>query len=331
MLDTKKGASAQATLGNGRSVKRRRITNRIVPPPLNIFSDFMRNLVSPLLYSNASGSILDEHWDNLIILDACRLDSFSEAVSEVLGMKSVPSRISEGSDTYSFLVNNFGWTRHDDIVYVTANPVVSSATPRNFFKMIDVWKYAWNERVGTVSPSDVCNYALEAKELHPDKRLIIHFLQPHAPYLSSETIARRMRQSETNRPGARILGMDITFFPLSVSFQVDCLPIDSRYQAYKEDLREVIKCVAGILPALNGKTVVTADHGEAFGERLHRFVPLRIYGHLPVRMPVLVRVPWLTIQGEKSSQASRGSVSTSKLSRADEDIINQRLKSLGYI
>ena len=68
--------------------------------------------------------------------------------------------------------------------------------------------------------------------------------------------------------------------------------------AYKENLRLVIPYVELLLHKLSGKTVVTSDHGELFGENVLKFIPIKVYGHGIGRNPSLVTVPWWVITNE---------------------------------
>jgi hypothetical protein len=122
--------------------------------------------------------VYDEEWDNLIILDACRYDTFKE-LNTVEG--KLESRISRGSATQEFLVENF--RKHpqkktfEDVVYVAGNPFVSWLLPAGIFhRVYPVWDYGWDENLLTVPPEPVVSAALEARRLYPDKRLIVHFM-----------------------------------------------------------------------------------------------------------------------------------------------------------
>ena len=121
-------------------------------------------------------SVMEEDWDNLIILDACRYDTFKEVYGEC------DYRYSKGSSTIEFLRKNFFGMRFLNTVYVTANPFVNRFS-QSFYKVISVWKDGWNYDLGTVLPDVMVEYALEAENQYPDKRLIIHFIQPHYPYI----------------------------------------------------------------------------------------------------------------------------------------------------
>jgi hypothetical protein len=61
--------------------------------------------------------------------------------------------------------------------------------------------------------------------------------------------------------------------------------------AYKENLRHVLKNVEDLLEIINGKTVITSDHGNLIGDRLSP-IPVRGYGHPSgLRAPELVKDP----------------------------------------
>ena len=79
-------------------------------------------IFSKILIKNAEVYIVDESWDNLIILDACRYDIFKE-LNTIDG--ELTSRISRGSCTTDFLNENFRKypqpSELKKIAYVTSN------------------------------------------------------------------------------------------------------------------------------------------------------------------------------------------------------------------
>ena len=59
---------------------------------------------------------------------------------------------------------------------------------------------------------------------------------------------------------------------------------------YEDNLRIVLKSISNLIDDLDGKTVITSDHGEAFGEQ-------GIWEHpLETHIPVLIEVPWLEVK-----------------------------------
>ncbi len=70
---------------------------------------FLYYILSPLLFKkNNSFYIFSEPWDNLIILDACRYDVFEEVFKKRNMKGKLEYRISRGSWTVEFLLENFG-------------------------------------------------------------------------------------------------------------------------------------------------------------------------------------------------------------------------------
>lgn len=229
--------------------------------------------------------VLDEDWDNLIILDACRFD----VLKQVLGDK-VDYRISRGSTTLEWVRENFPDERYDDIVYVTANPWVHKVAGNSFHKLIPVWRDGWDEEMGTVHPKTTTEFALKAIERFPGKRFIVHYMQPHAPYIVENDIPTKhvkhvrefVRQLEKGNLN-----------PVMV------------WDVYKRSLEATLPYVYELIEALNGKTVVSADHGELFGKKVLFFnFAAHPWG---LRVPELIQVPWVVYQGGAKRQSGKPS------------------------
>jgi hypothetical protein len=130
---------------------------------------------------NKTDQLMDEEWDALILLDGCRYDQF-EALNVLPG--ELESRISLGSTTKEFLRENFAGETHWDTVYVTASPMYRTVEMDDaFHDVVDVWQTDWDEERQTVTPDAVMSAALKAREAYPDKRLFVHFMQPHYPFI----------------------------------------------------------------------------------------------------------------------------------------------------
>jgi hypothetical protein len=240
--------------------------------------------------------VMEEDWDNLIILDACRYDAFAR-------LSSLPGRLekrtSRGEVTWNFLQNNFEGRTYYDTVYVTANAAVGSNADRlNVYKLIGLWEGDGSAAPGLrafVPPETVVDRTLAEHEANPDKRLVAHFLQPHEPFVrrNGEEIPldSPYRNYEAVREGE--------------------VAREEIVEVYEENLQLVLDQVQRLVDELNGRTVVTADHGELLGEGvspltafLHPRWPLHerhkfAYGHyVHVRAPELVEVPWLVIEGD---------------------------------
>jgi hypothetical protein len=248
---------------------------------------FVKKAAIPLFDSHNKGvEILSERWENLIILDACRYDEFREYFSSSGLMGRLEHRVSGGSSTPQFLRFNFKRPYYDDLVYVTANPWVDKLMEGRFHALVSVWKSGWDERNQTVMPETTFSYAVSAKLAHPRKRLIIHFIQPHHPFIGIN-FPRRKKVEPT------LLSMR------DLDYQQLIANDEELREAHKRNLEQAMPYVERLLKVLPGRTVVTSDHGEALGEWIHPLVPLRVYGHIDhIRIKSLVKVPWLIVNGE---------------------------------
>ena len=255
------------------------------------------NHVVPKYFSHKRNSgvyVWKEDWDNLIILDGCRYDIFAEKLNNSNIHGKMEKRISRGSSTEEFLLENFGGGRKfPDIVYITANPFVHTMLdPDTFFKTANVWKGSWDEENGTVMPSEVVKAALRTYIRYPHKRIIVHFMQPHSPFIGAYSKKGNFWQVALSEGKNEVM------------------------KAYSSNLDLVFPYVKKLLGKLEGKTVVTSDHGEACGERA-TFMKIPIYGHPGgVHIPSLLEVPWLIIIHNRPLRETR---------RRIKDIVN-RLK-----
>ena len=274
-------------------------------------------------------NVTNEQWDYLIVLDACRYDYFQANHKDFIDGE-LQKRISTGSCTNDWRDVNFP-DKYDDIVYISGNPHFSDKTSvydykagEHFHKVEDVWRYSWSR--GTVLPEDMNKAAIQALIKYPGKRVIIHYMQPHAPYLvlgddakgyaSGEGMAGRRLANEKDYQNApaykkkmlkwllklftwnNILGNHPDWIlrkwlklPARAPMEYVLHYYDNTElrNAYKENLRIVLQEVAELLKHLSGRIIITSDHGEFLGEK-------RCYSH-PAKTdhPILLEVPWLVI------------------------------------
>lgn len=240
---------------------------------------------------NEGTYVVDEDWDNLIILDACRYDIFKE----VTGINT-DYRISCGSDTVEFLIKNFTDRKLMDTVVVTATPHVDKLVKNSFYRVIPVWDKGWNDDLNIVLPETVVEYALRAEKEYPDKRLIIWFVQPHAPFLNDYDLLsedfRSLREHIKGRNPVEVIN------PWEKARKGE-VSIDRVWRGYKKNLEIVVSHAFKLAEKLNGKTVITSDHGNAF-KRLIFPIPIKIAGHPGgVHIPELVKVPWMVLDDKE--------------------------------
>ena len=196
----------------------------------------------------------------------------------------------------------------------------------HFKKVIDIWDKNWDKKELTVLPKKV-NREI-SKNNTTGNRKIIHYMQPHRPYLffndsyktkgldkgRKKTKNENIEKDNSYRKDKfyeevkvllkqilnkidkrkqwkikKIFGGDLT------SFQKMIIDIGLRgiKKRYKNNLKIVLKNVNNLVDSLEGKIVITSDHGEAFGEEGEYLHPYNSNN------PVLREVPWLEVKDTK--------------------------------
>jgi len=262
-------------------------------------------------------SFADRDWDTLVILDACRYDVFAANNPFPVAAERVHSN---ASHTREFLRRNFAG-RHPETVYVAASPQVASHGGE-FAHVEHAWRTEWDDDSGTVPPETVTERALALAERYPRKRLVVHYMQPHFPFIgpTGERLAAQ---------GSYLDGRRDRIYP-SVWERLDAGDADEGLvrEAYEENLRVALPAVERLVDGLDGKTVVTSDHGNLFGKRVSP-LPVRIYGHPPgIADGELTAVPWVELPFD-----SRREITTADTQTAETDggPRRDRLEALGYV
>jgi hypothetical protein len=275
-------------------------------------------------------SVMEEDWDSLVILDACRYDMFDRIV-DLPGITE--KRHSQASATDDFLRRNFRNGPYFDTVYVTANPRLDTTgdVKSQFHEVVDVWHTDWDEDLETVPPDVMAERTREAHEEFPNKRIISHFIQPHGPFIGKfakdnvgihSGIANHKRKA-MNEPEQ----LEDTYIWELVRQGV--VKGETAKRAYDENLEIVVPHLERLVSAIDGKTVITSDHGNMLGERAWPF-PFRMWGHPNgILTDELTTVPWHTI--ESSNRRTIASEKPDKSGTSDvPSEVKARLEELGY-
>lgn len=270
-------------------------------------------------YSSLGDEFIGEDWDNLLILDAARPDMID--AQSVFPDADVTEKISPASSSPGFINEQFSERQLHDTVYVTANPHVNDLEVGVFHKVVNLLATEWDTNLKTVPPWAVVDAALEASRSHIDKRLIVHFMQPHFPFLGPtgdripSGIAPSVGETQYRHP----------WFEQMRNQEHDH---ETLIAAYEENHEIAIENAKRLVDGLDGKTVITADHGNLIGERGFP-IPIRLYGHpANFKHPTLLRVPWILIDGERRKIVSDPPKERKQL---DDRMIKNRLSALGYI
>lgn len=259
--------------------------------------------------------VMEEDWDTLILLDACRYDMFAERVPFDGDLQS---RISLGSTSEEFLEQNFGDGQYHDTVYVNANVYLSKLGLNEsgaFHAVVDLLD-EWDEDLEIAHPETVTQAAREVHEEYPNKRVIVHYMQPHLPFIGERGLELREQVGQRNawipfRNGQR---------PIT---------IDELWEGYNENLEIAFDYVSELLNNIDGRVVISADHGNMVNERQGPLPTSRMFGHpWGVYSPELVKVPWFVL--EMCSRRTVTEEAPTEFENYSDGLVTERLESLGY-
>lgn len=287
------------------------------------FINTVVTLIHEYYFTDSSHNILTGDWDNLVILDACRADSFEtvapiDTFDEYRTIQSVGSQTGEWAQT-AFQNHEFG-----DMVYITANPYVSQHASGSVHELIELWRTEFDDEVKTVKPEAVKQATLIASRKYPHKRIVSHFMQPHHPFIqhaktlefSNWDVDKAANSTTIERPHDPFEAVEMGLISLA-----------RVQQAYQANLEYVLESVTDLIAELRGRTVVTSDHGNLFGEVAWP-VPLRVYGHpAGIRSPELVTVPYAVSDGQRREIVNEG---IQRYSATNQQKIKDRLRAFGY-
>ncbi|WP_436343123.1 hypothetical protein [Natronorubrum sp. FCH18a] len=209
-------------------------------------------------------------------------------------------------------LNELKWGASCDYEWTAANHIG---------EVFDVWKTGWDDDLGTVPPESLAAAFRDHSEaVERADRTVLHYMQPHAPYFSCgkgqklrqiQKGIRRQEKAETvaDGGGSALSSLGDTIRPKIESkleeselaqkaglwLELDPTGLvrngtrEAALELYEENLRIALEAVADLIPELDGRVVVTADHGEAFGEQ-------GVWEHhIETHIPPLMEVPWLEV------------------------------------
>jgi hypothetical protein len=266
-----------------------------------------------------------EDWDNLLILDACRYDVFSEMAPDFDLPGRLEARISKGTSTPEYVRGNLHGRSLRDTVYVTATTMLyregalNETVDLDLHEIVDVWEDSIDHGEFGIRPETMAQRGLEAIDEYPDKRIVVHFIQPHIPFIG-ET-GREYFEPDQSIWSAKRQGT------LGVSDEI-------LWRAYRENLELVLPHVTGLIESMDGRTVVTADHGQMIGDRATP-LPMKDYGHPEgLYTEELVKVPWfVNDDGPRRTirEGERGADYGEKRTDEIDEKAREHLSHLGYI
>lgn len=257
-------------------------------------------------------------WDILILLDACRYDLFEEfALNHSIANKfeSVDSRYSPASTSIEWMNKVYKKAPQsilEDIHLVSGNGFEPQELDLDKFGAVSpVWE-AHDSELKTIPPDRVTDAAIHAGRNTNCSRLIVHYMQPHAPF--SHCLGKY--NSVNEKPGQ---GRSQNVWEGLRTGQFDH---ENVWQDYGENLRTALDEVERLVTNISGSTVISADHGNAIGQ-------WGVYGH-PGHAPIpsLKRVPWVRLEASDNETVFPENPVTTGVSDTD---VEDHLRDLGYV
>lgn len=292
-------------------------------------------------------TVYDREWDLLIILDACRTDALAEVAEEYDFITDVTEVTSVASTSSEFVHNTFTEDHLSDIrstSYVTCNPYSNQVRTENVnrletyetmgtifenesignhivrnntvggefasFKLAEGMKINGESSRTCYPPDVVTARAIETAREEGVEKMIVHYMQPHAPYFSD--------------------ALERGYYEAYEEYPFNYLRNDGDksvvWEAYLDTLRAVLDSVKILLENVDAETAaITADHGELFGE-------WGLYSHpYGIPHPKLRNVPWVETTAQDRQTTSADELLSSYDGLYDNDNIEERLSALGYI
>lgn len=274
-------------------------------------------------------NIFSKDWDLLIILDACRFDLLTETEDnfDFFNMDKDDYYYSLGSSSDEWMEKNFVeeyGTEMSKTSYVTANLFSEDfVEEEDFNNVVEIWKNGWDEDLSTTPAETVTEAAVrEYRNNNPD-RMIVHYMQPHLPFVGSDI----KFEKQSGKKDISEKQDEWDKFNKGLFYQVRDGEVgkDKVWGAYRDNLEYVLKEVDRLCNNVGYENaIITADHGNAFGEK-------GIYSH-PSGVPidVLRKVPWVSIKCSDNKTISEIS-ELGDNEDIEDSTVEKRLSDLGYI
>jgi len=317
------------------------MAKRFIINKLSFFPLKLHELIDGAIYKYTFPpgiDIMEQDWDNLIILDACRFDTFNK-INQLSG--SLSSEVTAGYKSSVFMQKNFSGRQLHDTVYITSNPHVDKTLDGGgeFHHVIRSYEERHDPTDAEFSveyhPENVFKTAKNSLERFNDKRLIIHFMQPHVPYFGPKASeyrdkVRREHNVAFRRMSESEVGKSTVLSDLKHAASKGYLHREELIEVYEENLRICLKYVERLVSELYGKTVITSDHGELLGDP-STLIPYHRFGHECKFAQSNRIVPWFIVDSEYKSRKNIIAERPIRMEDIDKEVVDQQLQELGYL
>lgn len=302
--------------------------------------------VRRLLYGPGRRIWTDE-WDICIVLDATRWDQWRFVTKSIPWVPPGGSGWSVGSSSPEWYARTFDPAVVPDerVGIVTANPFAAKPadrmdilrhTPLHENPAVDYVDYVFEESWGceveggyldVTHPATVTDRAWRAWRDWDVDQLVVHYMQPHLPFRSHpEWFGRRGDLDRFGEPGVAndpgpYQGDNKEIWKRVRDGE---RPLNEVWSAYCDNLDWALEHVRRLQVAVDGRLLVTSDHGNGLGE-------WGIWSHPPgMQIAALRRVPWVPVRGGAVGELE--SVCYVDHTASDRSIgVDEQLTALGYV
>lgn len=270
-------------------------------------------------------NVFERDWDVLIVLDGCRYDLLQDRSNPEF-IQSINSICSVSSATPDWMQETFS-PEYEEIcgntAYITGNPYSSRYITHDEFAAYEaVWEDAWDDKIGTVRPRRITDRVIDVWRKTDPNRLIAHYMQPHYPFLTDPQLHGGLDPEQFGE-----MSKDSVW----ERFRKGDINKERIWEAYRSNFDIIVQEVKFLTHCIDADSVViTADHGNAFGE-------FGEYGHPSgVWNPYVRRVPWwvTTASADRDYQPDTTATKLRGDIKGEQDetgAIEEKLKDLGYL
>jgi hypothetical protein len=291
-----------------------------IPQTVSDILFFLERQFRSRLNSKMAVNIYERDWDLLILLDCATIKMMREVKDEYEFLTEIGELMSVGTTSPEWMrntfINNF-YEEMKNTMYITGNTSSEIYLEDSMFLHLEeVWKDGWEKEVGTIPAKEITDRAIFLSRRQDADRTILHYMQPHPPFVTASEIEAGdvTRQHETGE------GMNLRELYFKAEYTRDEL-----WDAHIENLRYVLDSVELLLSNVSAdRVVISADHGQAFGEK-------GVWGH-PASAGVnqVRKVPWCVTAASDSGAYVPDRV-LSKETNAEGLSREKKLEHLGYL
>ncbi len=252
--------------------------------------------------------ILKQDWDILIILDACRYDMFKEVYKKYFNNYELKKAISPATWTMEWFNKIFGDRFFDEIIYISANWFINPIGEVSFKnrcsgrQSFDGRKHFFRVlNSKDIHPLSINKIFHKAYLRYPNKRFILHYWQPHRPYITVGDNIKLKEEAKKTSPFHYLKALIPTFciwkakrlLKVSPTLKIEKIFFEKGREGvidvYKKEIELALRCIKILVDSINVNWLITSDHGERF------YHPI-LWDHGGRRDKEVTEVPWLEIK-----------------------------------